>query len=127
MRRIYSILTAIAAAVIAIAAAACVPVSAETLSYTGTLSNPEDTVQIDLMLTTSGSVALQTYEFGGGTNAAGTAIASGGLTPSLGFSPGQGRAPSSSMALPMSSRTIPQAVLPPEPSQSEASPVSAAT
>jgi hypothetical protein len=90
MRRIYSILTAIAAAVIAMAAAACVPVSAETLSYTGTLLNPEDTVQIDLMLTTSGSVALQTYGFGGGTNAAGTAIASGGFDPFVGLFSGTG-------------------------------------
>jgi hypothetical protein len=79
-----------AAAVIALGAAACVCGSAETISYTGTLMSPEDTVLIDLTLVSAGSVTLQTYGFGGGTNAAGDAIPSGGFDPFVGLFSGTG-------------------------------------
>jgi hypothetical protein len=74
-----------AAALVAIAASVLASGSAETISYTGTLTNPEDTVLINLTLVSDGSVTLQTYGFGGGTNAAGTVIASGGFDPFVGL------------------------------------------
>ena len=79
-----------AAAVIAVAASALASASAETFSYTGTLANPEDTVLIDLTLASGGSVTLQTYGFGGGTNGAGTVIPSGGFDPFVGLFSGTG-------------------------------------
>jgi hypothetical protein len=79
-----------AAAVIALAASAWVCGSAETISDTGTLANPEDTVLINFSLISDGSVTLQTYGFGGGTNAAGTVIAPGGFDPFVGLFSGTG-------------------------------------
>ena len=79
-----------AAAVIAVTASAWACSSAETISQTGTLANPEDTVLINLSLISEGSVTLQTYVFGGGTNAAGTVIASGGFDPFVGLFSGTG-------------------------------------
>ena len=61
-------------------------------SETGTLANPEDTVLIDLFLPTSGDVVLQTYGFGGGKNAAGDVIPSGGFDPFVGLFQGAGPA-----------------------------------
>jgi hypothetical protein len=78
------------AAVIAVAAFACVSSSAGTISATGTLLSPEDTVLINFTLVGDGSVTLQTYGFGGGTNAAGTVIASGGFDPFVGLFSGSG-------------------------------------
>ncbi len=63
---------------------------ADTISETGTLNSPEDTVVIDLTLVASGTVTLQTYGFGGGTNAAGTVIPSGGFDPFVGLFSGTG-------------------------------------
>ena len=60
------------------------------LSETGTLSSPEDTFILAIDLTTGGNVTLQTYGFGGGTNAAGTAIPSGGFDPFVGLFSGTG-------------------------------------
>jgi hypothetical protein len=57
---------------------------ADTVSYTGTLSSPEDTFQTDVMLSSAGTLTLQTWSFGGGTNAAGTVIPSGGFDPFAG-------------------------------------------
>lgn len=68
----------------------CGAVHADTTSETGTLPSPEDTVTISLTLTTGGTVTLQTYGFGGGTNAAGTAIPSGGFDPFVGLFSGTG-------------------------------------
>jgi hypothetical protein len=80
-----------AAIVIAVAAvAAAVPGSAQTISDTGSLLNPEDTVLINLALVADGSVTLQTYGFGGGTNAAGAVIPSGGFDPFVGLFSGTG-------------------------------------
>jgi hypothetical protein len=63
---------------------------AETFSYTGTLSSAEDTALINLTLTTDGSVTLQTFGFGGGTNAAGNTIAAGGFDSFVGLFSGTG-------------------------------------
>jgi hypothetical protein len=63
---------------------------AETVSLTGTLATPEDTVEEVITLTTPGVVVLQTYGFGGGTNAAGNVISPGGTDPFLGIFSGTG-------------------------------------
>lgn len=71
--------------VIALLAASAVRASPETTSYTGALANAEDSAQIVLTLSADSSVTLQTYGFGGGTNAAGTVIAPGGFDPFVGL------------------------------------------
>lgn len=63
---------------------------ATVLSYTGNLPDPDSTVFLNLDLAAPGDVTLQTYGFGGGTNAAGTAIAPGGLDPFVGLFSGSG-------------------------------------
>lgn len=63
---------------------------ADTISETGTLSSPEDTVLIPLTLVTGGTVTLQTFGFGGGTNAAGAIIPAGGFDPFVGLFSGTG-------------------------------------
>ncbi len=60
------------------------------LSETGTLSTPEDTFVMAINLATAGNVILQTYGFGGGTNAAGTIIPPGGFDPFVGLFSGTG-------------------------------------
>jgi hypothetical protein len=69
---------------------AATTLSAGIVSETGTLSTPEDTVLITLNLPTGGNVTLQTYGFGGGTNAAGAVIPSGGFDPFVGLFAGTG-------------------------------------
>ena len=64
--------------------------SAGVLSETGTLSSPEDTFLIAINLATGGDVTLQTYGFGGGTNAAATVIPSGGFDSFVGLFSGTG-------------------------------------
>jgi hypothetical protein len=64
--------------------------AADTVSQTGTLASPEDTVLIPIVLTSAGDVTLQTYGFGGGVNAAGTLIAPGGFDPFVGLFQGTG-------------------------------------
>src|SRR5579862_3048125 len=66
--------------------------SASTISYQGTLSSPEDSTTglFTFTLTSPGIVVLQTYGFGGGTNAAGTLIMPGGTDPFLGIFQGTG-------------------------------------
>jgi len=59
-------------------------------SFTGTLTSPDDDTQTDfflanLTLVTGGTITLQTYGFGGGTNAAGAVIPSGGFDPFIGL------------------------------------------
>src|ERR1022692_2356126 len=63
---------------------------AGTVSETGTFSTPEDTLLITLTLPTGSNVTLQTYGFGGGTNAAGAVIPSGGFDPFVGLFSGTG-------------------------------------
>jgi hypothetical protein len=55
--------------------------STSTQSYTGTLATSESVFQTTVTLAAGDDVVLQTYGFGGGTNAAGTAIAAGGTDP----------------------------------------------
>lgn len=71
-----------------------------TISYTGTLSSPDnnsgtfvngsDAFIQDLTLTSTSTVTLQTYGFGGGTNAAGMPISPGGTDPFVGLFSGTG-------------------------------------
>jgi hypothetical protein len=64
--------------------------AAGTISYTGTLASPESVEQFSLVLPAAGFVTLQTYGFGGGTNAAGAVIPSGGMDPFLAIFSGTG-------------------------------------
>jgi hypothetical protein len=52
---------------------------AEAISCTGTLDTPEDVFLETFTLAGSSSITVQTYGFGGGTNAAGTVIPAGGF------------------------------------------------
>jgi hypothetical protein len=63
---------------------------ANTFSFTGTLATPESVQSYALDLSTSENVTLQTYGFGGGTNAAGTPIAPGGTDPFVAIFSGVG-------------------------------------
>jgi hypothetical protein len=49
------------------------------ISCTGTLGTPEDTFLETFTLASSSAITVQTYGFGGGTNAAGSTISSGGF------------------------------------------------
>jgi hypothetical protein len=57
---------------------------ADTVSYTGALNSPEDTWETDVTLSGAGTLTLQTFGFGGGTNGAGSVIPSGGFDPLVG-------------------------------------------
>ena len=57
---------------------------ADTVSFTGTLNSPEDTFETNATLSTAGILTIQTWGFGGGTNAAGTVVPSGGFDPFVG-------------------------------------------
>jgi hypothetical protein len=61
-----------------------------TTSYVGILASPETPVDYTVTLLTAGTVTLQTYGFGGGTNAAGTHVAAGGTDPFLAIFSGTG-------------------------------------
>jgi len=65
---------------------------ADTVSYTGSLLSPEDSTsgQIVITVPVAGTVDLQTWSFGGGTNAAGTLIPAGGFDPFVGVFQGTG-------------------------------------
>jgi hypothetical protein len=64
------------------------PVSS--LSYTGTLGTPQSVFEDTFILTTSDTLTFQTWGFGGGTNAAGTSIPSGGFDPLIALFTGSG-------------------------------------
>jgi len=57
--------------ILSLLAATAVSLSAESLSYTGTLTSPEDAFETTFTLTAADPVTIQTWGFGGGTNAAG--------------------------------------------------------
>jgi len=63
---------------------------ADTICYTGTLSDSEDIFETTFTLTSTENVTLQTYGFGGGVNAAGTTISPGGTDPFLAIFSGTG-------------------------------------
>jgi hypothetical protein len=81
-------LAAVAAALFVCAGAA----SAGTISvsYLGMLPNPESYVLFDVTLPGSGQIIVQTYGFGGGTNAANEVIPEGGFDPFVGPFSGTG-------------------------------------
>jgi len=62
-------------------AIALLPVTASgsAISFTGTLASPESVFETTFILPSSSTVTFQTWGFGGGTNAAGQAIPSGGF------------------------------------------------
>ena len=64
--------------------------SADALSYTGTFPSPEYSNAIVITLSATSNVTLQTYGFGGGTDAASIAIPSGGFDPFVGLFQGTG-------------------------------------
>lgn len=55
------------------------------ISCTGTLDTPEDVFLESFTLTSSSDITVQTYGFGGGTNAAGTTISAGGFDSFVGL------------------------------------------
>jgi hypothetical protein len=64
---------------------------ASTVSYTGSLASPEDsTTQITVTMATAGTLGLQTWGFGGGTNAADNVIPAGGFDSFVGVFSGTG-------------------------------------
>jgi hypothetical protein len=65
-------------------------VQASTFSFTGTLATPTTPTEFTLTLTGTENVTLQTFGFGGGTNAAGTVISAGGTDPFLAIFKGTG-------------------------------------
>ena len=65
--------------------------SGNTISYTGTLTSPDDaSTAITVTLANAGSLSLQTWGFGGGTNAAAAVIPAGGFDSFLGVFAGTG-------------------------------------
>jgi hypothetical protein len=59
-------------------------------SYTGTLTTPEDVFETPFTLTADGTVTIQTWGFGGGTNGADQTIAAGGFDPLIALFSGTG-------------------------------------
>jgi hypothetical protein len=63
---------------------------ADTTSYTGTLASPEDYFTVTVTMPVSGTLDLQTWGFGGGTNAASQVIPAGGFDSFVGVFAGTG-------------------------------------
>jgi hypothetical protein len=63
---------------------------AASISYTGTLASSTDVVEETFTLASPATIGLQTWSFGGGTNAAGNPILPGGTDPFLGVFSGTG-------------------------------------
>jgi hypothetical protein len=57
--------------------------SAGAFSYTGTFTQDDDVSYMSFLMTAYGSVTIQSWGFGGGTNAAGVVIPSGGFASVL--------------------------------------------
>jgi len=86
MRRILNVL---APAVLAVCVWLPQPGHATT-SFTGTLASSDSVFETPLTLAAPATVTLQTYGFGGGTNAASTVIPAGGTDPFLAIFAGTG-------------------------------------
>jgi hypothetical protein len=71
--------------------------SAGSLSFTGTLNSPEDVFETTFTLATADTITFQTWGFGGGVNAAGQVIPTGGFDPLIALYNGQG--PTATMAV----------------------------
>jgi len=71
------------AAVLKILAFSVLPAiaSASSVSFTGTLATPESVFETTFTVPSSGTFAFETWGFGGGTNAQGQVIPSGGFDP----------------------------------------------
>ena len=65
-------------------------VFADSLSFTGNLSSPSSPVIQPFTVSTAGTFTIQTWGFGGGTNAAGTLINPGGIDPLIAIFSGVG-------------------------------------
>jgi len=65
-------------------------VRADSISYAGTLASSTDVVEETFTLASPATIGLQTWSFGGGTNAAGNLILPGGTDPFLGIFSGTG-------------------------------------
>jgi len=76
--------------ILPVLAAAMGVASASVISLTGTLNTAEDTFETTVSVATAGTVTLQTWGFGGGINAAGMVIASGGFDPLVAVFAGTG-------------------------------------
>lgn len=63
---------------------------ADTTSYTGTLASPEDYFTVTVTMPVDGTLDLQTWGFGGGTNAASVGIPAGGFDSFVGVFAGTG-------------------------------------
>ncbi len=63
---------------------------ADSISYAGTLSSSTDVVEETFTLSSAATIGLQTWGFGGGTNAAGDVISAGGTDPFLAIFSGAG-------------------------------------
>ncbi len=74
----FAALLFVRAAPAAVAACSTPP---DAISCTGSLSSPEDIFTESFTLTGSSTIAVQTYGFGGGVNAAGETISPGGFDP----------------------------------------------
>lgn len=99
--------------VTALLALAALPARADsTQSYVGTLADPSDDYLVLLTLTQTSDVTLQTYGFGGGTNANGTVIAPAAPIPSSDSTPAPASAPRS-LTAPRSISPITLPVAPP--------------
>jgi len=75
------------------AAALIMPLAhASSLSYVGALDaqNPNDVFLVSFTLAAESAIKIQTWSFGGGTNAAGSVIASGGFDPYVSLFSGDG-------------------------------------
>jgi len=59
----------------------CLALRADTMSFTGSLATPESVLEHTFTLTAASDVFVQTWGFGGSTNAFGTAIPAGGFDP----------------------------------------------
>lgn len=79
-------------AVLAVLALLSLPVHlcGTSLSFTGALATPEDTFIQTVTIGASQNIEIQTWGFGGGTNAANAAIPAGGFDPFVGLFQGTG-------------------------------------
>ncbi|HUO33150.1 MAG TPA: DVUA0089 family protein [Bryobacteraceae bacterium] len=77
-------------AVVCLLAAGACSLSADSLSFTGTLANPDGVFETTFTLTGSDTVTFQTWGFGGGTNATGQVIPAGGFDPLIALFTGSG-------------------------------------
>jgi len=69
--------------ILCLLAATATGLSAESLSFSGSLNSPEDVFTTTFTLTAADTLTFQTCGFGGGTNGAAHAIAPGGFDPLL--------------------------------------------